>query len=141
MYSSEMAFSVLSEEEYEGVLVGICQASVEESGNRYPDGFAPAPFRGNGGLIGALLLGYFTGGIFVGTMVYRIWRSAGLSADGAKKQMLWGLVLRLGMLFIVLFTAVHISVQVFGVTVLGFLLFYGLSLVHLVQGNIDIKNF
>ncbi|MBQ3971007.1 MAG: hypothetical protein II687_02250 [Selenomonadaceae bacterium] len=96
---------------------------------------------GNGSLIGALLLGYFTGGIFVGTMVYRIWRSAGLSADGAKKQMLWGLVLRLGMLFIVLFTAVHISVQVFGVTVLGFLLFYGLSLVHLVQGNIDIKNF
>ncbi|MBQ1509570.1 MAG: hypothetical protein IIZ54_01550 [Selenomonadaceae bacterium] len=96
---------------------------------------------GNGSLIGALLLGYFTGGIFVGTMVYRIWRSAGLSADGAKKQMLWGLVLRLGMLFIVLFTAVHISVQVFGVTVLGCLLFYGLSLVHLVQGNIDIKNF
>ena len=96
---------------------------------------------GNGSLIGALLLGYFMGGIFVGTMVYRIWRSAGLSADGAKKQMLWGLVLRLGMLFIVLFTAVHISVQVFGVTVLGFLLFYGLSLVHLVQGNIDIKNF
>ena len=83
---------------------------------------------GNGSLIGALLLGYFTGGIFVGTMVYRIWRSAGLSADGAKKQMLWGLVLRLGMLFIVLFTAVHISVQVFGVTVLGFLLFYGLPL-------------
>ncbi len=95
---------------------------------------------GNGSLIGALLLGYFTGGIFVGTMVYRIWRSAGLSADGAKKQMLWGLVLRLGMLFIVLFTAVHISVQVFGVTVLGFLLFYGLSLVHLVQGNIDMKH-
>ncbi len=94
---------------------------------------------GNGSLIGALLLGYFTGGIFVGTMVYRIWRSAGLSADGAKKQMLWGLVLRLGMLFIVLFTAVHISVQVFGVTVLGFLLFYGLSLVHLILGNIDIK--
>lgn len=96
---------------------------------------------GNGSLIGALLLGYFTGGIFVGTMVYRIWRSAGLSADGAKKQMLWGLVLRLGMLFIVLFTAVHISVQVFGVTVLGFLLFYGLSLVHLILGNIDIKYF
>ena len=94
---------------------------------------------GNGSLIGALLLGYFTGGIFVGTMVYRIWRSAGLSADGAKKQMLWGLVLRLGMLFIVLFTAVHISVQVFGVTVLGFLLFYGLSLVHLIWGNIDMK--
>lgn len=96
---------------------------------------------GNGSLIGALLLGYFTGGIFVGTMVYRIWRSAGLSADGAKKQMLWGLVLRLGMLFVVLFTAIHISVQVFGVTVLGFLLFYGLSLVHLILGNIDIKYF
>ncbi|MBQ7477787.1 MAG: hypothetical protein IJT01_02660 [Selenomonadaceae bacterium] len=94
---------------------------------------------GNGSLIGALLLGYFTGGIFVGTMVYRIWRSAGLSADGAKKQMLWGLVLRLGMLFVVLFTAIHISVQVFGVTVLGFLLFYALSLVHLIWGNIDMK--
>lgn len=93
--------------------------------------------EGNGSLLGALFLGYFTGGVFVGTMVYRTWRSAALSADGAKKQMLWGLVLRLGTLFVVLFTAIHISVQVFGVTAMGFLLFYGLSLFHLIRGNID----
>ena len=96
--------------------------------------------EGNGSLLGALFLGYFTGGIFVGTMVHRTWRSAALSVDGAKKQMLWGLVLRLGTLFAVLFTAIHISVQVFGVTALGFLLFYGLSLLHLIQGNIDGKH-
>ena len=97
--------------------------------------------KGNGRLIGALFLGYFTGAVFVGTMVYRTWRSAGLSSDGAKKQMLWGLVLRLGTLFIVLFTAIHISVQVFGVTALGFLLFYGFSLALLVWGNMDRKPF
>ena len=100
----------------------------------------PLLSEGNGSLVGALFLGYFTGGIFVGTMVYRIWSSASLSADGAKRQMLWGLVLRLGTLFVVLFTAIHISVQVFGVTALGFLLFYGLFLLHLIRGNIDGKH-
>ncbi len=95
--------------------------------------------EGRGSLVGALLLGYFTGGVFVGTMVYRTWRSAGLSADGAKRMMLWGLVLRLGTLFLVLFTAIHISVQVFSMTALGFLLFYGLSLLHLMQANADGK--
>lgn len=95
--------------------------------------------QGNGHLIGALFLGYFTGGIFVGTMAYRTWRSAGLSADGAKREMLWGLVLRLGALFIVLFAAIHISVQVFGVTALGFLLVYILSLLHMIRGNMERK--
>ena len=93
--------------------------------------------NGEGSLMGALFLGYFTGGVFVGTMVYRTWRSAGLSADGAKKQMLWGLVLRLGTLFAVLFAAIHISVRVFSVTALGFLLFYGLSVFHMIQGNME----
>lgn len=92
-----------------------------------------------GDLIGALLLGYVTGGIFVGTMAYRTWRSARFSADGAKRAMLWGLALRLGTLLAVLYTAIHISVQVFGVTVLGFLLFYGLAMAHMIQANADSK--
>lgn len=95
--------------------------------------------QGNGGLVGALLLGYFTGGIFVGTMAYRTWRSAGLSAGRAKREMYWGLALRMGALLLVLFVAVHISVQVFSVTVLGFLLFYALAVLHLIRGNMEKK--
>lgn len=97
--------------------------------------FATLLARGEGGLIGALLLGYFTGAIYVWTLVYRTWRSAGLSAGGAKKQMLWGLVLRLSALFAVLFAAIHISVQVFSMTAFGFLLFYVLFMVFMAKAS------
>ena len=91
--------------------------------------------HGEGRLIGALLIGYLTAATFAWTMIYRIWRIAGLSQDSAKRQMLWGLALRFLVLFIVLFVAIHISVQVFSVVVSGFLLFYMLFLVHLVIAN------
>jgi len=91
--------------------------------------------QGDGRLIGALFIGYVTAATFCWTMIYRIWRIADLSAGSAKRQMLWGLALRLLVLFVVLFAAIHISVRVFVVVVLGFLLFYLLFLFHLVLAN------
>lgn len=86
---------------------------------------------GEGRLMGALVIGYVTAATFLWTMIYRIWRIAGLSPDSAKRQMLWGLALRLMVLVIVLFVAIHISVRVFSVVAAGFLLFYFLFMVHL----------
>lgn len=83
-------------------------------------------------LIGALFIGYFAAAVYAWTMAYRIWRSAGLSASGAKREMLWGLVLRLAVLLVVLFAAVRISTEVFGMVVAGFWLFYLLFMVHLI---------
>ncbi len=84
------------------------------------------------GLVGALFIGYFAAAVCVWTMSYRIWRSAGLSAAGAKREMLWGMMLRILVLFTVLLAAVRISVEVFGVVTAGFLLFYALFFAHLI---------
>ena len=91
--------------------------------------------RGEGGLIGALLLGYMAALVFVWNMAWRLWRIAEAPTGGAAKQMLWGLVLRIVVLLLVLLTAVNISAQVFGVTVLGFLICYGLSIFLLIHMN------
>ena len=91
--------------------------------------------RGEAGLVGALLMGYLAALVFVWNMAWRLWRIADAPAGGAKKQMLWGLLLRMTVLTAVLLTAVKISAQVFGVTVLGFLLCYGISLFLLVRMN------
>ena len=91
--------------------------------------------RGEAGLIGALLLGYMAALVFAWNMAWRLWRIAEVSADSAKKQMLWGLLLRMTVLLAVLLTAVKISAQVFGVTVLGFLLCYGAFMFLLIHMN------
>ena len=80
-------------------------------------------------------MGYLAALVFVWNMAWRLWRIADAPAGGAKKQMLWGLLLRMTVLVAVLLTAVKISAQVFGVTVLGFLLCYGISLFLLVRMN------
>ena len=86
-------------------------------------------------LIGALIIGFMTGLVFLGNMSLRLWRAAQLSADRAKKQMLWGLVLRLLVLFIVLFAAVQISTQVFCIVALGFVLCYAWAMVLMIRMN------
>lgn len=86
-------------------------------------------------LIGALIIGFMTGLVFLGNMSLRLWRAAQLSADRAKKQMLWGLVLRLLVLFIVLFAAVQISTQVFSIVALGFVLCYAWAMVLMIRMN------
>ena len=92
---------------------------------------------GEGALIGALIVGYLAAGVCIWTLVYRTWRSASLDVASAKKQMLWGLILRLVTCFTVLAVAARISTRVFAITTLGFLLCYALAMVHLVQYNIQ----
>jgi len=91
--------------------------------------------RDEADLIGALLLGYMAALVFVWNMAWRLWRIAAAPTGGAKKQMLWGLVLRMMVLLLILLTAVKISAQVFGVTALGFLICYGLSMFLLIHMN------
>ena len=91
--------------------------------------------RGEADLIGALLLGYLAALVFVWNMAWRLWRIAAVPTGGAKKQMLWGLVLRLLVLFIVLFAAVQISTQVFSIVALGFVLCYAWAMVLMIRMN------
>lgn len=93
--------------------------------------------NGEAALIPAFLMGYLVSAVCIWTMGSRIWRSAGLSVKSAKRQMLWGLFLRLAMLFAVLLAAVQISVRIFGMVAAGFLLFYVLAMVHLMMANIS----
>ena len=50
--------------------------------------------RGEGQFIGALLLGYFAALVFVWNMAWRLWRLTYMESGG-KRQMLWGMVLRM----------------------------------------------
>ena len=86
-------------------------------------------------LIGALIIGFMTGLVFLGNMSLRLWRAAHATANRAKRQMLWGLVLRLLVLFIVLFAAVQISTQVFCIVALGFVLCYAWAMVLMIRMN------
>lgn len=94
--------------------------------------------RGEGMLIGALLLGYLAALVFVWNMAWRLWRLTYVR-DGGKRQMLWGMALRMLVLFLVLLVAVTISVPVFLVTALGFLVCYGMALFLFIHMNLGKK--
>ena len=94
--------------------------------------------RGEGQFIGALLLGYFAALVFVWNMAWRLWRLTYMQSGG-KRQMLWGMVLRMLVLFLVLLVVVTISIPVFLVTALGFLVCYGLALFLLIHMNLGKK--
>ena len=89
--------------------------------------------NGKGYLIPALMLGYILAAVTVFAMGSRIWRSMGLTVGAAKRQMWWGLFLRLTMLFVVLTVAIRLSVDVFAATVMGFALCYALAIVTLAR--------
>ena len=91
--------------------------------------------NGTAELIGALIIGFITGLVFLGNMSMRLWRAAHATVGHAKRQMLWGLVLRLLVLFIVLFAAVQISTQVFSMVALGFALCYAWAMVLMIRMN------
>ena len=87
---------------------------------------------GQGYLIGALFVGYMAAGVCMWVLVYRTWKSSMLDVSYAKKQMMIGLILRLGTAFVVFWTAIQISVSVFWAVVSGFLLFSMLTMVHMI---------
>ena len=92
--------------------------------------------RGEGGLIGALLLGYMAALVFGWNMAWRLWGMAEAPPGGAAKQVLVGLVVRMVVLLLILLTAINISAKVFGVTALGFLLCYGMAVFLLIHMNL-----
>lgn len=94
--------------------------------------------RGEGGLTFALLLGFAAALVFVWNMAWRLWRLTYVR-DGGKRQMLWGMALRMLVLFLVLLVAVTISVPVFLVTALGFLVCYGMALFLFIHMNLGKK--
>ena len=87
-------------------------------------------------LIGALFIGYLAGGAYLWTLVFRTLRSAGMSAEGAKKEMLFGLVLRFLTLALIFGVAAKVGTQVFAVTVLGFLTVYLTALFLMIGHNL-----
>lgn len=84
---------------------------------------------GQGRLFGALFVGYAVAAVCIVTLTWRTWHSASLPVSAAKKQMLWGLILRICVIFIVMSLAARIGGQaVFLVAALGLLVGYGLAL-------------
>lgn len=86
-------------------------------------------------LLGGLLAGYVLGMVYLWNMAFRIWRSGSFSAVRANREMAWGLVLRLFLACGILACAARLSLAAFSAVVLGFLLFYGLSMFHLIWSN------
>ena len=61
--------------------------------------------------------------------------SAGFPPARARREMLWGLALRLMTLFLILSAAAQISPAVFGAAAGGCLLFYALFMLHLIAAQ------
>ena len=90
-------------------------------------------------LIGGVLAGYAAGAAILWGMSYRVWRSAGFPPARARREMLWGLALRLMTLFLILSAAAQISPAVFGAAAGGCLLFYALFMLHLIVAQCSQK--
>lgn len=90
-------------------------------------------------LVGAIAVGYFLAAVFFVSTALRLWRSVGMTREGAKRQMLFGLALRLLMLFAALYAAVHISAKVFAGVAAGFLVGYAVALINLIVLNFSDK--
>ena len=90
---------------------------------------------GQAALIPALFIGYLVGFLYLWTLVFRTYRSAGMYADGVRRQMLFGLALRLVALFAILYVAANISVPVFASCVMGFFSVYFLALLVMIGCN------
>ena len=96
--------------------------------------------RGEFHLMKAVILGFILAAVFFFLTALRLKRSMMLGRDGAKRQMLWGLALRLGLLFAVLFVAVKISAQVFTALAVAFLVGYALCQINLIILNYTDKS-
>ena len=90
-------------------------------------------------LCGAVLTGALLNFFYFLSTAARLEAAANSSAPQAKKIMLVGLILRLGMVFAVLAVAVHISTELFLSTAFSFGAFYFTSLVVLARSEIKRK--
>ncbi|MBR0288374.1 MAG: hypothetical protein IJQ82_05290 [Selenomonadaceae bacterium] len=79
-------------------------------------------------LCGAVLIGALLNFFYFLSTAARLEAAANSPAPQAKKIMLIGLLLRLGMVFVILAVAVHISTELFLATAVSFGVFYFASL-------------
>ena len=90
-------------------------------------------------LCGAVLTGMLLNFFYFLSTATRLEAAANSPAPQAKKIMLIGLLLRLGMVFVVLAVAVHISTELFLAMAVSFGVFYFTSLVVLARSEIKRK--
>ena len=88
---------------------------------------------------GAVLTGALLNFFYFLSTAARLEAAANSPAPQAKKIMLVGLLLRLGMIFVVLAVAVHISTELFLATAISFGVFYFASLFVLARSEIKRK--
>ena len=92
---------------------------------------------GRPSLIGALFVGYLVAAVYLSTTAMRVWRSMTLTSGAAKREMLWGFILRLVIVFLVFGAALRISTAVFGMMVVGFFICYVIMMACLIKKNIS----
>ena len=90
-------------------------------------------------LLPALVLGYFLGAAYFLSVGFRLKSIVGKTKEAAKREMLWGMFLRLVPLFIALGCAIKISFNVFLTVTAGLAVFYVLALVHLIFADIGMN--
>ena len=84
-------------------------------------------------LVAAMLIGYVLAGFYIVSTAARLENLVRQKTQSSKRQTLFGLALRLLMLFVVFAVAIKISQRVFFVAVIGFLTFYLLMQLGLVM--------
>ena len=92
-------------------------------------------------LCGAVLIGALLNFFYFLSTAARLEAAANSPAPQAKKIMLIGLLLRLGMIFVVLAVAVHISTELFLAAAISFGVFYLASLFVLARSELKRKIF
>ena len=90
-------------------------------------------------LCGAVLIGALLNFFYFLSTAARLEAAANALAPQAKKIMLIGLLLRLGMVFVVLAVAVHISTELFLAAAVSFGVFYLATLFILARSEINRK--
>ena len=90
-------------------------------------------------LCGAVLIGALLNFFYFLSTAARLEAAMNAPAAQAKKIMLIGLLLRLGMVFAVLAVAVHISTELFLATAISFGVFYATSLFVLARSEVKRK--
>ena len=92
-------------------------------------------------MCGAVLIGALLNFFYFLSTAARLEAAANSPAPQAKKIMLIGLLLRLGMIFVVLAVAVHISTELFLAAAISFGVFYLASLFVLARSELKRKIF
>lgn len=97
--------------------------------------------NGRADLIGAMLIGYALAAFYIASTAARLQSISTLDHAAAKRQWLFGLALRLLMVFVVFNFAVHISTEIFFTSAVSFMIFYVAALLGLIMTSYKQKLF